>query len=62
VAASFTQFGLGSQLAFLTFGPVADLKLAALYGATFRRVFLLRLVIVAAPVILVGSLLFEAVQ
>jgi uncharacterized membrane protein YraQ (UPF0718 family) len=61
VAASFTQFGLGSQLAFLTFGPVADLKLAALYGATFRRMFLLRLVLFAVPIILVGSLLFEAV-
>lgn len=60
VAASFTQFTPGAQLAFLAFGPVADLKLAALYGATFRRMFLLRLVLVAAPIILVGSLVFEA--
>jgi uncharacterized membrane protein YraQ (UPF0718 family) len=61
VAASFTQFTPGAQLAFLVFGPVADLKLAALYGATFRRMFLLRLLLVAVPIILAGSLLFEAV-
>jgi uncharacterized membrane protein YraQ (UPF0718 family) len=61
VAASFVQFPLGAQLAFLAFGPVADLKLAALYGATFRRMFLLRLLIVAVPLVLAGSLLFEAV-
>ncbi len=60
VAASFVQFPLGAQLAFLAFGPVADLKLAALYGATFRRMFLLRLLLVAVPLILAGSLLFEA--
>jgi uncharacterized membrane protein YraQ (UPF0718 family) len=60
VAASFTQFTPGAQLAFLVFGPVADLKLAALYGATFRRMFLLRLLLVAVPITLVGSLLFEA--
>jgi uncharacterized membrane protein YraQ (UPF0718 family) len=60
VAASFVQFPLGAQLAFLAFGPVADLKLAALYGATFRRMFLLRLLLVAVPIVLVGSLLFEA--
>jgi uncharacterized membrane protein YraQ (UPF0718 family) len=59
VAASFVQFPLGAQLAFLAFGPVADLKLAALYGATFRRLFLLRLLLIAAPLILVGALLFE---
>jgi uncharacterized membrane protein YraQ (UPF0718 family) len=60
VAVSFTQFSLGSQLAFLVFGPVVDAKLSFLYGATFRRRFVPRLVIVAVPVVLAGSLWFEA--
>lgn len=60
VAVSFVQFPLGSQLAFLVFGPVVDAKLAFLYGATFRKRFVTRLVIVAVPVVLAGSLWFEA--
>jgi uncharacterized protein len=60
IAASFTAFPLGAQLAFLVFGPIADTKLAVLYGATFRRWFLLRLILTAAPLILIGSLVFEA--
>ncbi|MDQ3981485.1 MAG: permease [Actinomycetota bacterium] len=59
VAVSFTPFPLGSQLAFLVFGPVVDAKLAFLYGATFRRRFVLRLLAVAVPVTLAGSLWFE---
>ena len=60
VAVSFTQFPLGSQLAFLVFGPVVDAKLSFLYGATFRKRFVWRLVTVAVPVVLAGSLWFEA--
>jgi uncharacterized membrane protein YraQ (UPF0718 family) len=60
VAVSFVQFPLGSQLAFLVFGPVVDAKLSFLYGATFRRRFVARLVTVAVPVVLAGSLWFEA--
>lgn len=60
VAVSFTPFPLGSQLAFLVFGPVVDAKLAFLYGATFRKRFVLRLIFVATPVVLAGSLWFEA--
>lgn len=60
VAVSFTPFPLGSQLAFLTFGPVVDAKLAFLYGATFRRRFVMRLIVVSTPVVLAGSLWFEA--
>jgi uncharacterized membrane protein YraQ (UPF0718 family) len=60
VAVSLGQFPLGSQLAFLVFGPVVDAKLAFLYGATFRRRFVMRLVVVAVPVVLAGSLWFEA--
>jgi uncharacterized membrane protein YraQ (UPF0718 family) len=61
VAVSFVQFPLGSQLAFLVFGPVVDAKLAMLYGATFRKRFVLRLVAVALPVTLAGSLWFEVI-
>jgi uncharacterized membrane protein YraQ (UPF0718 family) len=60
VAVSFTPFPLGSQLAFLVFGPVVDAKLSFLYGATFRKRFVSRLVLVAVPVVLAGSLWFEA--
>jgi len=60
VAVSFVQFPLGSQLAFLVFGPVVDAKLAFLYGATFRKRFVTRLTVVAIPVVLAGSLWFEA--
>jgi uncharacterized protein len=59
VAVSFTAFPLGSQLAFLVLGPVVDAKLAVLYGATFRRRFVLRLLIVAVPVALAGALIFD---
>lgn len=60
VAVSFTPFPLGSQMAFLVFGPVVDAKLAFLYGATFRKRFVMRLIVVAVPVTLAGSLWFEA--
>ncbi|MDX6662442.1 MAG: uncharacterized protein QOG09_544 [Solirubrobacterales bacterium] len=61
VAVSFTSFSLGSQLAFLVLGPVLDTKLAVLYGATFRRQFAIRVLLVAAPVALAGALLADAV-
>ena len=57
VAASLGSFGLGSQLAFLVFGPIADAKLTILYSATFRRLFALRVLAVAIPVVLAGSLI-----
>lgn len=60
VAVSFAQFPLGAQLAFLVFGPVVDAKLAFLYSATFKRRFVIRLMAVAVPVTLAGSLWFEA--
>jgi uncharacterized protein len=61
VAVSFTAFPLGSQLAFLVLGPVVDAKLAVLYGATFRRGFVVRLLAVAVPIALAGALIFDAV-
>jgi uncharacterized membrane protein YraQ (UPF0718 family) len=57
VAASFGAFGIGPQLAFLVLGPLADAKLSVLYGATFRRLFAVRLLAVVVPAVLVGSLL-----
>jgi uncharacterized protein len=60
VAVSFTAFPIGSQLAFLVFGPIVDAKLSLLYGAAFDRRFVARLVVVGVPVILAGSLWFEA--
>ncbi len=59
VAVSFIQFPLGPQLAFLVLGPVLDLKLALLYGVTFGRGFVLRLALVAVPIVFAGSMLFN---
>jgi uncharacterized protein len=59
VAASFVQFGVGAQMAFLVFGPILDIKLAFLYSATFRQRFVTRLLLVSVPVSLAGSLWFE---
>ena len=59
VAASFVQFGVGSQLAFLVFGPMMDAKLAFLYRATFSKGFLRTVVFVVAAVTLVGTLWIE---
>ena len=59
VAASFVQFGVGPQLAFLVFGPMMDAKLAFLYGATFSRGFLRTVFAVVTVVTLVGTLWIE---
>ena len=42
VAASLTQFSLAARLAFLTVGPMVDLKLIALQAGTFGRRFTVR--------------------
>lgn len=59
VAVSFTPFPVGSQLAFLVFGPVLDFKLFFLYGATFKRKVLGSLAAIAIPVTVAGALWFE---
>jgi uncharacterized protein len=59
VAVSFTPFPLGSQLAFLVFGPILDLKLFFLYGAVFRKGMIASLAAVAIPMTLAGALWFE---
>ncbi len=62
VAVSFAGFGLPAQLAFLVFGPVLDLKLSLLYGATFGWRFVARIVLLTAPLVLAGALLFGALS
>jgi uncharacterized membrane protein YraQ (UPF0718 family) len=59
VAVSFTPFPVGSQLAFLVFGPVLDFKLLFLYGATFKRKLIGSLAAIAIPVTVAGALWFE---
>lgn len=59
VAASFVQFGVGPQLAFLVFGPMMDAKLAFLYNATFSKGFLRTVLAVVTVVTLVGTLWIE---
>jgi len=58
VAASFVQFGPSSQLAFLVFGPMVDLKLLPLYAGTFRRGFVRAVVLGVAGATLAGTLWF----
>lgn len=59
VAASFVQFGVGAQLAFLVFGPMVDTKLGVLYSATFRRGLTRTVVVVVGAVVLAGALWAE---
>jgi len=61
IAASFTSFSPGAQLAFLVLGPIIDMKLTVLYGATFRGWFVPRLLLATVPLIVGGSLIFGAV-
>jgi uncharacterized membrane protein YraQ (UPF0718 family) len=61
VAVSFIQFPLGPQLAFLVFGPILDIKLALLYGATFGRRFVVRVLLVTVPLVLAGAMVFQEV-
>jgi uncharacterized membrane protein YraQ (UPF0718 family) len=61
VAASFVQFGVGAQLAFLVFGPMVDTKLGILYSATFARGFFRTVVVVVTAVTLIGALWIEVV-
>jgi uncharacterized protein len=59
VAASFVQFGVGAQLAFLVFGPMVDTKLGILYTATFNRGFFRIVLITVSAVTLAGTLWIE---
>lgn len=59
VAASFQSFSPASQLAFVTLGPMIDLKLIGMFAVTFNRRFLLVLMFGPALMVFVLSLLFE---
>ena len=61
VAVSFIQFPPGPQLAFLVAGRVLDTKLVLLYGSAFGRAFVVKLALVVVPVVVAGSMLFQAV-
>jgi uncharacterized protein len=61
VAASFVQFGPAAQLSFLVFGPMVDMKLAALYAGTYSRGFLRTVIITVGAVTLAGTLWIKVV-
>lgn len=61
VAVSFAQFPVGSQLSFLVLGPILDFKLAFLYGASFRKRFVIMFAGLVLPLVLAGALVFELV-
>lgn len=61
VAASFTSFGPAPQLAFLVFGPMVDLKLAALYTGTYRPGFLRTVVIAVGATTLVATMWIQVI-
>ena len=61
VAASFTAFGPAPQLAFLVFGPMVDLKLAALYAGTYQKGFVRTVVIAVGATTLVATLWIQVV-
>jgi uncharacterized protein len=61
VAASFVQFGAASQLAFLVFGPMVDMKLLALYLGVFGPGVARTILVASAAATLVGSLWLQVV-
>jgi hypothetical protein len=61
VAASFRPFSAASQLAFVTIGPMVDLKLIGMYAATFTRPFFWMLMIIPTVLVLVFSMLFGVI-
>ena len=59
VAASFQTFTAGARLAFITVGPVVDLKLIGMFFATFRKRVVLALVVIPILLVFVLSWLIE---
>ena len=62
VAASFVTFPTAAHLAFVSIGPMVDIKLIGLYAATFRRRLVLLLLLVPTVLVFVLSLLFGALS
>ena len=59
VAASFQPFSAASQLAFVTLGPMVDLKLIGMYAALFTRRFFWMLMMVPAAIIFLISIILS---
>jgi uncharacterized membrane protein YraQ (UPF0718 family) len=59
VAASFSSFPGVAQLAFMTLGPMVDLKLMVMYGAAFHRRIALFLVVTPIFLVYILSLLAD---
>ncbi|MGF1679504.1 MAG: permease [Candidatus Methylacidiphilales bacterium] len=53
IAASFFSFPIFAKLAFLVFGPVADLKLVALYATVFQKRFIAGMILGSGLLVLV---------
>ncbi|MGD8702372.1 MAG: permease [Desulfosarcina sp.] len=58
VAASFLPFSSASQLAFVTIGPMVDLKLIGMYAVTFKRPFFWTLMVGPALLVFALSMIF----
>ena len=56
VAASFVTLPAAAHLAYITIGPMVDIKLIGLYAATFRRRVFWLLILVPVPLVFVLSL------
>lgn len=61
VAASFVGFPRAAQLAFITIGPMLDLKLIGMYAGAFRRSLVLALLVVPAVLVFLLALVFAGV-
>jgi uncharacterized membrane protein YraQ (UPF0718 family) len=57
VAASFLTFPAAAQLAFVTIGPMVDLKLIGMFAGTFRSRLVLALVLIPTVVVLLLSIM-----
>lgn len=62
VAASFVSFPFAAQLAFLTLGPLLDLKLAAQYTSVFRPAAVRRMMLIPVAMVFVLCLLIGRMQ
>ena len=61
VASSFQSFPLGAKLAFIGIGPMVDLKLIGMYGATFKRELVFALIVGPTVLVFILSWLFEKI-
>ena len=61
VAASFVMFPKAAQLAFVTVGPMVDLKLIGMYAATFHKRVVMALLIGPMLLVLILSLAYGVI-